>query len=557
LASRTFAKSKQLRRLLQYCVDSTLRGESQELKEYTLGVEVFGRGTDFDPRTDPIVRVDARRLRKKLQDYYASEGLGERIRIVFQPGSYTPQFSPQQTRLVTTAPRTHIAVLPFVNLSASQEAGYIADGITEDIINLLSRAGKLRVIARTTSFQCKGQSHDIQTIRSQLNVGAILEGGFRLRGDKVRVTAQLVDTASEFLLWSGTYAGSLADLSFMQTAIVRKLCEELKAPFQHGGVQKSIDGAAYQLYLKGRYLYNQRIPEGLRKAVDCFEQSIAIDPSFARPYAGLADCYTLMAVFVLRPRDVMPKAKAAVLRAIELDDNLAEAHTILGAVLAGYEWDLRGAEAAFRRALGINPGLVAVYEWWTMFLASIGKYEESIAEIRRARELDPLSPFVNANLGTVLYIARRYHEAIDHFLNPLETDPHFYWTHWHLGLTYIAIQSYASGRSSPLLAMLGMTYGLMGKQPEAKAVIAELEQRGRTEHLCPVPVALVHAALGDSDMAFQALDRAYEERTTLMLWLGWPIFDMLRDDPRFTALLSRLGWSGAARWAAGRLPTCA
>jgi len=413
------------------------------------------------------------------------------------------------------------------------------------------------VVARTSVFLFEKEGGNIRRAGELLAVGTVLEGGVQCNAHRLRVNLRLVATETGFTLWSHTFDGSFSSVFDMQDEIVRRVCEELRVRVVEGVVRRASSGEAYRHYLKGRQLYSSRQPNVLWKAVGCFESAIAIDPDYAPAHAALAECLGLLSLVCCPPGEVLPKAKQAALRAVELDPQLAEAHMSLGMILTCYEWDHLGAAAAAERAVRLSPGTASIYEWYIVYLASVGRTDEAIRCMRHAQSLDPLSPLVNSNVGMVLYIVRRYEESIANFEDSLEDDPNNYWLHWHLGLAYLAygavsraIDSFRRGSelsrgNSPLSALLVFAYALNGRRIEAEDALAELTQRMQRQYVSPVPLALAYAGLGDRDTAFRLIDQAIEEHSPLVFWFAWPIFDFLRDDVRFADALRRVGFSPA------------
>jgi TolB-like protein/Flp pilus assembly protein TadD len=562
VASRTFAKSPQLRRLLEFCVDSTLRGESQKLKEYTLGIEVFGRGADFDPRTDPIVRVDARRLRAKLKSYYEQEGLNDLLVVHFDLGSYVPVFRERNVAVARSArppEPVSLAVLPFANFSSDPENEYFSDGLTEETIHSLAQVNGLRVVARSSVFQFKGQAHDIREIGKRLGVRYVLEGSVRKSGETLRVTAQLISAGDGYHLWSNAYDYEHHDVFSIQERLARDITLALRGQFTAELENEIASRAphneqAYHLYLKGRHFWNMRTPGGIRKGLECFHGAIAADPSYAVAYAGLADCFCFMGAYGWPPHQMMPRAKSAAEAALAINNGLAEAHATLGAVRAFYDWNWQAAGSSFQSAIAANPNCLTIYPWYSLYLSALGRGEEAIVQIRRAQKLDPLSPLIGSLVGMFLYVCRRYDEAVQVLQETLDLDPNFYRTYWLLGLCYeaqgqlaesLATQEKAalvSARSPSVLWALGTCYSLCGRKAEAELLLAELLRRSAEEHVSAAYIAFLYLGLGKVDETFEWLDKAAEERAPFLAGITfWPTMDKIRDDPRFSALQAKMG----------------
>jgi TolB-like protein len=373
LSSSAFARSERLARFLNFTVEQTLEGRGDHLKEFVIGVEVFDKTEKYDPRMDPIVRVEARRLREKLRKYYETEGREDPLYIDFPTGTYAPLIQTRDAMPVSGAGATPcenaIAVLPFVNLSSEQENEYFSDGLTEELINALTKVDGLRVIAWSSAFQLKGKVRDIRRVADQLRVRAVLEGSVRRTLDRLRITAQLVDTRDGHYLWSETYERALKDVFAVQdeisSAIVGALRIKLTGPAGRSLITHYTENLhAYHLYLKGRFHWNKRTEEDFYKALGFFEQAIQIDPNYAPAYAGMADAYIMLGEHGAAPAlSIMRKAKTAASRALEIDPRLAEAHVSLGSVAGLYEWKWPEAEHHFRRALELNPSYPTAHHW--------------------------------------------------------------------------------------------------------------------------------------------------------------------------------------------------
>ncbi len=453
-----------------------------------------------------------------------------------------------------------VAVLPFENASTVSETEYLSDGITETLIGQLSQIPRLKVMARSTVFRYKGSNIDPQKVGHDLNVRAVLTGRVLQRGETLTISIELMDVRDGSLLWSRLYNRKLADTLAVQEDIAREVTDKLR--LRLAGVEEkrltahvTENAEAYQLYLKGRYYWNKRTPDGIQKAIESFQQAIEKDPSYALAYAGLADCYHVPAN-PLPPRERMPLAKAAALKALQLDDTLVEAHTTLARVLFVYDWDWPAAEKEFKRAIELNPRYAPAHQWYGGYLSAIGRFREADAEKKRALELEPLSLIVNFEVGLALYSSRNYDQAIDQFQKTLELDANFPPPHTFLAAAYeqkgmfeeaiTAFQRAMSVTQSPAktlaMAGLGHVYAVSGRKTEARKILAELQRLSEHSYVQATDVALVYAGLGDKDKAFAWLDKAYEEHSFALSNLKVePRFDLLRSDPRFTDLLRRIG----------------
>jgi TolB-like protein/Flp pilus assembly protein TadD len=455
-----------------------------------------------------------------------------------------------------------LAVLPFINAGADPEAEYLSDGITESIITNLSQLSQLRVMARSTVFRYKGRESDPREVGIELGVRAVLLGRVVQLNDRLSIRAELVDVADGAQLWGECYQIQMADILDVQEEIAREIFEKLRVRLTNEerkrlGKRHTESPEAYQAYLRGRYYWNKRTEEGLKKSTQYFQQAVDIDPAYAPAYAGLADSYALPGIAeygLLPPREAMPRAKAAASRALEIDDTLAEAQTTLAHVRAFYDWDWPRAEQEFKQAIKLDPNYAFAHHWYALFLAAMGRHAEAIAEEERAQEIDPLSLIISKNVGTILYYAGRLDESIEHYRKTLELEPNFARTHIYLGLAYErrgtfkeAIAEYQealriSGGGTVLSALLGHAHALSGNRAEAVKIIDRLMDQSERQYVPAFNIALIHAALGENDLAFEWLDKAAEERSSWLVSLNVePMLDSLRSDPRFTALLKRLG----------------
>ncbi|HSB19478.1 MAG TPA: tetratricopeptide repeat protein [Anaeromyxobacteraceae bacterium] len=459
-------------------------------------------------------------------------------------------------------PIASLAVLPLANLTGDAQQEYLADAVTEGLVANLGRIRALRVISRTSAMQYKGTQKTVPQIASELRVEGVVEGSVMRAGDRFRVTAQLIDARTDGHLWAETFECDAREVLDLQAAIARAIADRLRVevrPEERSAlaVAPPVQPEAWRAYARGRHFWNQRTSEGIAESIRHFERAVALDPGYARAHAGLSDAYALAAEYrVLPPATSFPRARAAALRALEIDPLLGEAHASLGAILQA-EWDWAGAERAYRRALELNPGYASAHQWYGELLTLLGRHEEAIARAARARDLDPASRIANAVLGVTWYYAGRYGEALEQLRATLALDPQFAVAHEMLGracdataLHGEALEAFRravqlSGRSPEYLAALARSLALGGDAPGARALLAELRQAARTRYVSPVEFAMVHAALGERDRAFEWLERAYQERSTWLPWLGvGPGLAELRGDPRFRDLMRRLGLGG-------------
>ena len=452
-----------------------------------------------------------------------------------------------------------VAVLPFENQNQDPNSDYLSDGVTESIINSLTQLPNLRVISRNSVFRYKGKQVDPVAVGKELGVRAVLTGRIMQRGDSLVMSTELVDVRDNKQLWGEQYSEKLSNLLVVQRRIASQITTNLRprlSGVEQGRVTRSYtqNSEAYQLYLKGRFYWNKRTGEGLKKSIEFFNQTIEKDPAYSLAYAGLADAYLLLPYFSAGvPEESYPKATAAAKRALELDETLAEAHTSLANALF-HEWKFPESNREFERAIELNSNYATAHQWYSNGnLLAMGRFEQSIAEAERARELDPLSLVINADLGQALIYARQPDKAIAQLRKTLEMDQNFYYSHWLLGVAYQtkgslteAIAEYRKARQlnddPHVLALLGHALALSGKREEALNVLAELKQIATTRYVSAYSFAIVYAGLGDKDHALQWLEKAYESRAPDALYLkSDPLLENLRSDSRFQDLIRRVG----------------
>jgi len=457
------------------------------------------------------------------------------------------------------AAKKSVAVLPFVDLSPDKSSEYLADGISDALINALSRIRDLRVPGRTSAFSFKGQTQDLREIGKKLNVQTVLEGSVQVMGDRLRVGAQLINTEDGFQLWSEKYDRKMEDVFAVQDDIARAIVDTLKVEIlgeKEAPLVKPSTGnlEAHNLYLQGRHFWNKRGKENLLKSVDYFEKALALDPKYALGYAGLADAYHVLGNnLFLPPDEAYPRAREFAQKALEIDRGLCEAYAVLASIKRDYEWDFEGAQREFKRAIEINSGNGYGHQGYAFLLSRLGRHEEAIKEVKLARDLEPLAPRIRANVGLLLYRARRYNEALEELKKALEFDPSHAATHEYLGYVYRETGHYEEANahfkkagdladSPERLIDLAITYARAGKIEELNKILIDIKGRSKKEYVSLTLLAAVYGALGERDTAFDLLDKAYAERDSRLTTLKVePIFDSLRSDPRFSALLRKIG----------------
>lgn len=453
-----------------------------------------------------------------------------------------------------------LAVLPFVNAGDDRSAEYLSDGISESIIYDLSQLATLKVIPRSSVFRYKGQQTDPQTVARELGVRAVFTGTIRVQGDNLLVSAELIDARENRLLWGQQYNHKIADALSVQQEISKNISEKLRLNLS-GAEEKLLarrhteSSEAYQEYLKGQFWLNKRSEEGFQKAIEFYNHAVEKDPGYALAYAGLADCYALLGTYaLLEPKDGFPKARAAAMKALALDQQLAEAHTSLANILTSYEWDFATAEKEFKRAIALNPNYATAHHWYAEYLQVMGRYDEAIVEIKHAQELDPLSLIIGAVAGRIYYCSRRYDQAIDQLTRTLQTEQRFGPASAFLSQAYAKkgmneqaiLTAQEPARSAPgvsvYVTILGNAYAISGKKVEAENVLAQLKELSKRQYVQPSYIAMVHAGLGDRDQSFEWLERAYTSRDDRLVFVMTdPLMDSLASDPRFQDLSRRIG----------------
>ena len=516
------------------------------------------RGLRYQSAAD--LRTDLKRLKREIDSGLraaATASLGE---IAAPPPAPSAQ---SQTAEDATHPwwRGRLAVLPFVNGSADPNAEYLSDGITESLINSLSRLPNLKVMSRDSAFRYKGKDSDAQTVARELGVRTVLKGRVTQLGGNLAISAELIDATDSSHIWGQQYSRKPADIFALQEKIAREITKALRLRLT-GQEEKSLartyttNPEAYRGYLQGRYWANKRTEDGINKGIECFQQAISKDPAYALAYCGLADCYSMHANYGFFPPKLgYSKANDAALKALELDDTLSEAHVSLGFIKSDYTWDWAGSEKEFQRAIALSPNYATAHQWYGYALWRTGRLEESIAAHRRALQLDPLSLPVNRNLGLAYYLARQYDLAVEQLRKTREMDPTFVLTREYLGLAYLDKGMYKEAiasceeaavpvSASPYaISALGYVYAVAGKKAEAQNVRDRLQKLSEQKYLSPRFMASIYAGLGEKEKALESLNAAYQDRS-LQIGPGIiadPTYDSLRAEPRFQDLLRRMG----------------
>ena len=463
-----------------------------------------------------------------------------------------------------SGPIRSIAVLPLVIFSAEPEQQFFADSMTDAIITDLAKIGTLRVVSRTSVMRYKQTQKSIREIARELNVDAAVEGSVERAGDRVRIRAHLIRAATDEHMWADAYERDLEDVLVLQNEVARSIAREIQVkltPEEHAVLSSArrVDPEAYQLYLKGRYFWVKRTPESVTKAIGLFEQAIDADPTYAQAYGGLADCYMSLGfsfdVGSLPPTEAIPKAKAAVAKALEVTESLAEVHNPLAFMKLNYDWDFPGAETEFKRALELNPGNANVHHWYAHYLIVAGRPNDSLAESNRALELDPLSPIMSVHLGWLYYYLHAYERALNQLNKTLELDPNYGLAYWYIGLVNEQQGAFTEAlaalrRSDELLkdnlvvkADLAHALAVSGRKADAEEALRNLLAISHTRYVNPFEIGLIYIGLGQSEEAFQWLNRAYKERSDLVVYLRVdPRLDPVRSDPRFQEMVRRMNF---------------
>lgn len=588
LASPGFVDAGRLGPFLTFLVDAALSGDTSRLKESVLGVEVFQRQPGYNSASDPIVRVEARRLRSRLEEYYAGPGKDDPVVIELPRGAYVPVFrthyQPSAGRklfmfglclagligvwvfywfankqAVESPPNPGAAsllVLPFANQSPEKDNEYFAQGLTTELTDALTKVEGMRVV----SYGAGAQVPDVREAGKRFHTAAVLEGSVRKSGDRLRITVQLVDTGTGVHLWSQSYERELKDVFAIQEEIARAIANAMRVqlridPKRALAAHNTQNLAAYNLYLRGRYhFYSPHSDDDLNKGVGYFEQAIQADPGFATGYAALSSAYVILGYYRLQAgSEAWPKAKAAALKAIEIDNSLAEAHASLGFVKAVSEYDWAGSEREFRRALELNPGSADTHNGYAIaYLTPTGHLDAARNESRLGVDLDPLSFFPNYSAAWILLASRQYDAAIEQYRKALDLSASVSDAWWDLGMAYgyagkpqqamemfrHSGQMREGGGWEPGVAELALT----GRMDEARRKTAALKGNVGGKCCRQIDTARAYALVGDKDNAFASLEKAFAEHDTQLIWLKVdPRYDNIRSDARFPALLKRVG----------------
>ena len=559
LASKTFSQVERLKRFVSFIVGETVGGRGGDLKEYVIGVQVFGKDPSFDPRTDPIVRVQARRLRTRLARYYRDEGNSDELIVDLPKGGYAPVFRTRdetpairRSLTATLVGRNTVAVLPLADDSSGASLDYFCRGLRDEIVHALTSIKALRVLAV--------RRDDAPDAHNREEAALVITGGVRSARDQLRVTIHLVDGASGYYLWSESADVDQGDPVSGQEAIAKRIADKL-VPEVHSdavpGARKQSDNlAARNLYLQGRYHLNQRTEEGLLKAVEFFEKAVIEDTQFSLAHSGLADAYGLLAHYgVLGPADVWAKAASSAASAVMLDGHSAEAHTSLAHVRATQDWDFSGAESLFLRAIQLNPRYSTARHWYAMSsLVPMARLDEALEQILLAQSLDPVSSIIARDVAVTQYYRRDFDSALEQCDHTIELNPHFAPAYLTLGMIQEQRKDFDESaaafrravdlapNSIRMQSALARTLALSGKRDRAIDALRTIGETASTRYVSPVEFMTLSFAAGDNDSGYRWLTKAGDDRCFDLLALKVdPRFDGLRDDRRYAAVAGRIG----------------
>jgi TolB-like protein/DNA-binding winged helix-turn-helix (wHTH) protein/Tfp pilus assembly protein PilF len=464
---------------------------------------------------------------------------------------------------INPAHNMSLVVLPLENLSGDAEQDYFADGMTDELTANLAKIRSLRVISRSTAMAYKGTHKPLSEIAKDLKVDAVVEGTVLKAGNRVRITAELVQVSTDHHLWADTYESQIGDVLALQNRVSSAIVDQIRINLSPEDKQRlaknpSVSPDAYEDYLKGRYYWNRRSSDGFTKAIGYFEDATRRDPQYALAYAGLADCYGIIGATIygsLPAAEAAPKAKAAAIRALEIDPSLAEAETSLATAKFNYDWDWAGAAQGFQRAIQMDPRYATAYQRYSLYSIAMGRLDESLEQIKRARELDPLSISINSSLGWRLYLARQYDRSIAQLRDTLELDPSYEWAHFILGQAYEQKREFDLARAelqkavelshnSPLMiSALAHAEALSGNQEEALRLLQHLMTQSKKQYVSPFYVGVVYIALGKTETAMDWMEKAFADRSNGLVFLKVePELDPLRSNPRFIALQKQLNF---------------
>ena len=566
LLSQCFRNSERLQRFLKFAIGSTLGGRTEQLKESVLGREIFDRGPRYDPRTDSIVRVESQRLRKKLAEYYKTEGSLDPVLITFHSGNYTPTFQYSRDKLSrfgsrtsadrTTDPQT-VAVLPFANLSPEPDQQYFCDGITEDITHALSRIPGIKVIGRTSVVAVKDVAADIREIGVKLGAGMVVEGSVRKVGNLLKISVQMVDSEVGHIQWSRSFDSVMGEVFVIQEEIALAVAQMLHVKLTPRQSRKLTDGApnmeAYILYLRGRQAWNRVSLEGCRTAIGYYDRAVSLFPGYASPHAGLADAYSYLALWsAMRPRVAFPIVKQAALEALRINPDLAHAQASLAMATLFHDWSLPESAAIAKKATELEPCYgFGQYTYGTCLLVS-GQQQEALRCFETAVQLNPLSLRVNRALGWAFYLLRRYQDAENWLQAAIALSTDSIDARCLLARVYLqedrahdalneALQCQEDPTNPLALGILGACLARVNRKDEAEHAIKKLLEMSAVGYVDPYSIGQIYLGLEDFSQALESVRRSLEERTPLAMFFGLdPMLDPLRSDPWFSKINTQI-----------------
>jgi TolB-like protein/Flp pilus assembly protein TadD len=558
LASAAFANAGRMSRFLSFSVEETLGGRAAGLKEYALGVAVFDRPSGFDPRTEPIVRVEARRLRSKLEAYYQSEGAADELIVDLPKGGYGLKFrrkgaieEPAKTESI------RLAVLPFT--AHAEEHDYFAEGLSEELIHLLTKVPGIEVIAWGSSTKLRGPE-DLERASQHLHLSHYLRGSVRRSASQLKIMAQLLDARDGRYLWSEVFERGLGDLQAIEEEIAAAIAQKFRISFQASGALSAVEPGSeeHNLYMMGRFHANKRTIEGLESSLRCYEQAITIRPTYALAYAGLAESHNLLMDYGGRhPLQTLELVRAAAEKATQQTCPTASAagYTSLAMIAASHDWNWSESERLYRRAIALDPNYATAHHWFAVDLLSpLGRFEEARTELEIARRLNPLSAIIAEGRVLQLLLQRRYDEALQETKGVLELDPNFYMAHSDMGRILAltgrykdAVDKYEQARRLSRLLTPKVEGGyaqalaLAGRREEARAILGRLTEMAKIRYVPATALAVIELGLGNIDASLTHLEAAVENRESSACMYGiHPLYDRLRSHPRFQAVLERM-----------------
>ena len=542
-----------------FIVEETLAGRGDRLKEYLVGVDVFGKDVNFDPRMDPIVRVQARRLRIRLASYYQDEGHSDQVIIELPKGGYAPVFRSSEAvpakKPLSAAlfSRNTVMVLPFADNSPAGDLEYFCQGLSQEIIHSLSKMNSLVLLSADKAAESPEMGNN-------QGAGMVISGSIRKSRDILRITTHLTDAVRGCYLWSDSIDRKLDDSFAIQEEIAQTICKSLRVELSGGGNRIGVKSptenlAAHNMYLQGRYHLSQRTEQGLRKALEFFEKALQENPRLAQAYSGLADAHGLLSHYgVAPPAEVWTKTASNAAMGVLLDEESAETHTSLAHIKSAQDWDWGAAEQEFQRAISLDPRYATAHHWYAIScLAPLGRLDQSLEEMLLAQALDPISSIIARDIAVVHYYRRDYELALEQCDHTIEQNPHFSPAYWTLGLVQeqrgdfdeaIAAFQRAIQLSPPsprILGALGRTFARAGRQEEALRILRELDELAKKRYISPFELALIYFALKRTDEGFERLTKAYQDRCFELITIRIdPRFDSVMKDPRFADLFRQL-----------------